>query len=61
MDANVDKVVFFTIQLVERLEITLNTLKARRETEPTNEDKSALEDLNGYIAGDYGNIPFDIF
>lgn len=61
MDANVDKVVCFTIQLVEKLKITLNTLKAKRETEPTNEDKSALEDLNGYITGDYGNIPFDEF
>lgn len=59
MDANVIKVVFFAEQVVEKLEITLNTLKARGETEPTNEDKSALEDLNGYIAGDYGNIPFD--
>lgn len=61
MDANVDKVAFFAEQVVEKLEITLNTLKARRETEPTNEDKSALKYLNGYIAGDYGNIPFDKF
>lgn len=61
MDANVDKVAFFAEQVVEKLEITLNTLKTRRETEPTNEDKSALEDLNGYIAGDYGIIPFDEF
>lgn len=61
MDANVDKVAFFAEQVVEKLEITLNTLKTRRETEPTNEDKSALKYLNGYIAGDYGNIPFDKF